>query len=350
MQVTHDNHFVPQSYLRRWSKDGHRIWCYRILVPHENVCQWELRSVREVACRRDLYTSLVGGQESDEFEQWIGSEFETPAHDVIEKAVHGDTLTSSDWERLIRYLAAQDLRTPQNFIEFVAHWKDVLPEIMQNTLREAVRTLEEGERIGQKPKVASVSARQPFANVIKVKINPHARPETEEGEIGLAVTVGRRLWLESQRHLLENTAKVLLSHSWSIAEVANNREWFTSDHPVVRLNYYCEGSYDFKGGWGERGGNLFMPISRKHLLFTEIGEKLPNRIALSAKQTSEFRRYIAERADRVIFAYSQLDDVRRLRPRHVNLEVYRGERETWRNWHCSQSRAEQDLDGRGAPH
>jgi hypothetical protein len=67
MQVTHNNHFVPQSYLRRRSEDRHRIWCYRILVSQKKVHEWKLQSLEGAAFRRDLYTDLVGGQEIDAF-------------------------------------------------------------------------------------------------------------------------------------------------------------------------------------------------------------------------------------------------------------------------------------------
>src|SRR5512139_2993363 len=96
MQVTHDNHFVPQSYLKRWSVDEHRVWCYRILVPNTEMPEWESRSVRGIAFQRDLYTSLAGGQETDDFERWLEAEVETPAQEAIERAIHGDTLTPTD--------------------------------------------------------------------------------------------------------------------------------------------------------------------------------------------------------------------------------------------------------------
>jgi len=344
MQVTHDNHFVSQSHLRRWSEDGHRVWCHRILVPHKKVPEWKLRSVRGVAYQRDLYTSLVGGQEIDEFERWLEAEFETPAQNAIERAVHGDVLSSSDWERLVRYMAAQDLRTPQNYIESVIRWNDQLPEMLQRTLNKAVQNLEKAKRTGRKPKTELATGKQPFANVFKIKVDPHARPETKQGEIKVEVVVGRHLWLESQRHLLNKTIQVCFSHSWSIAEVANGTEWFTSDHPVARVNYYSEGNYDLKGGWGKKGGNLLMPLSPNYLLFTQIGEDLPKRFVLSDRQTSEIQRFIAERAHRTIFAHKRMPEVKWLRPRHVNLEMYREEQEAWRNWHSDQSRAEQGLE------
>ena len=243
------------------------------------------------------------------------------------------------------YMAAQDVRTLQSYIESIGRLSDRLPEVMQRTLEELVQQLEEAARTGQKLKVKQTTEKQPFENVFRVQVDPHARPETDEGEIRVEAVLGRHLWLESQRHLLDKTAKVLLSHSWSIAEAATGREWFTSDHPVVRVNYYGEGHYDLQGGWGKRGGNVLMPLSPKYLLLTQIGEHLPGRFVLSDRQTSEIRRFIAERAHRTIFAHKEMPEVARLRPRLVSLEIYRKEQEVWRDWHSEQSRAEQDREG-----
>lgn len=343
MQVTHNNHFVPQSYLRRWSEDGHRIWCYRLVVPQATMPEWQLRPVRGVAYQRDLYTSPpAGALEVDEFEKWIEAEFETPAQSAIERAIHGDVLSSSDWERLVLYLAAQDVRTPQNYIESVERWNAQLPEMMQKTLEESVQKLEDAKRTGRKPEIKQSSEKQRFADILKIHIDPNAKPETNEGEIRIEVVAGRRLWLESQRHLLENTAKILLSHKWSIVEAANDVKWFTSDHPVARVNYYKEGNYDLKGGWGKKHGNLLMPLSPKCLLFTEIGEEPPRRFILSDKHTSEIIQFIAERAHRVIFACKPVPDIKRLRPRVVNSDLYEREQKAWRNWHDDQNRAEQN--------
>lgn len=344
MQVTRNNHFVPQSYLRRWSVDGNRVWCYRILVPNAEVPLWELRPVRGVAYQRDLYTSLINGRETDEFERWLEREIETPAQDAIERAVHGDDLTDTEWEQLTLYLAAQDVRTPQNYIESAKRWDAEIPVLLQRILEEALQHLEEAAQTGQKPMIRQPADQQPFTDLLKVEVRPHAKPETMEGEFRVEVPVGRRLWLETQRHLLESTAKVLFSHSWSIAEAASGAEWFTSDHPVVRVNYYGKNNYDLGGGWGRRGCNLLMPLSPKHLLFAEIGEGLPRRLQLSLQNTIKIKRFIAERAHRMIFARQQRPEVNRFRPRVVDLEAYQAEQEAWNEWHDDQSRAEREHE------
>ena len=44
-------------------------------------------------------------------------------------------------------------------------------------------------------------------------------------------------------------------------------------HPVLRLNYYKPGQYDFRGGWGNPGSEVLMPLSPRHLLYVQVGKK-----------------------------------------------------------------------------
>src|SRR5262245_28833590 len=88
------------------------------------------------------------------------------------------------------------------------------------------------------------------------------------------------------------------------------------------LHYYGNGKYDLKGGWGNKGTNIIMPLSPRHLLFTQIGDASPERFTLTPKQTKQFQRFIAERSMRWIFANKPLGIVSKLRPRHINHEAF----------------------------
>ena len=102
-QVTRDNHFVPQAYLRRWSHRGTEVWTYRLLVSHAKVPEWVSLPVKGVAFRRDLYTSVVGGTEVDDFESWVEGDFESPGLAAIQRVVDESTLRRNDWNALARY-------------------------------------------------------------------------------------------------------------------------------------------------------------------------------------------------------------------------------------------------------
>jgi hypothetical protein len=334
-QVTRDNHYVPQLYLKQWSPDGLRVWAYQTLVSHDNVPEWEYRSIKQVAFQRDLYTEIEDGKEVDKFEKWLEAKFEGPVQGSIQKVLNDKPLSPLDWERLIGFLGAQDVRTPLNYLESSERWKRTLPNLMENILKKSVHKLKQNKLSSTKP--ISTTSYPEFDDLFKIEIK---QSESEQSHIGAEITVGRKLWLQSQRRLLTKTISVLKNHKWCIVRPAQGLQWFTSDHPVVKLNYYPGGNYDLKGGWGKKGGNIFMPISPKHLLFTQIGDDIPDYITLLPEQTIQFQVLLAERALRWIFAQEQLKIISKFRPRYVNPDIYKREIAMWDNWHKHQKQAE----------
>lgn len=338
-QLKHEHHFVPQLYLKNWGDSKNRIWSYQLLVPRVNFPKWRHLPIGGVAFQRDLYTVISNNQEDDSFERWIESEFETPVRESLLKVVSNQRLNNLDWKRLALFLAAQDVRTPTNYFESNERWSTELPKLLENTLNNAVQTLEEHFHEG-KPISKDFENPQFFDQLFEVFIAPNTIPEKNMGEIRAEVVTGRKFWVESQRLLLTKTSQILLKHKWSIAEPAKGMSWFTSDHPVLRLNYYKDGKYDLKGGWGREGGNLIMSLSPKHLLFTQIGSDSPDRFTFSVEKTYEIQKFLAERSFRWIFAHQKLPGVLKLRPRHVDLKEFNAEEEQWKKWHQIQSSAE----------
>ena len=170
-QITHDNHFVPQLYLKQWSDDGIHIWAYRILVSHENVPEWEYRPISGVAYQRDLYTSYDNGQEVDDFEKWLETEFENPVQGSITKVLKGNRLSAIDWEHLAKFLGAQDVRTPLSYLESMERWNKSLPKLLEKTLEESVHRVEHKQNLG-KDNQSSEKDNPLFKKTLKVEIHP----------------------------------------------------------------------------------------------------------------------------------------------------------------------------------
>ena len=340
-ELKRKNHFVPQLYLRQWSPDRNNIWAYRTLVSHENVPVWEFKPIKGITYQRDLYTELLNGQEVDEFERWMESEYETPAKEAINKVISGEKLTTSDWNRLALFLAAQDVRTPTSYIEFTQRWEKELPSLLEKIMNETLQRLENRKKSKRKRQKKTINEPDFFQNVLKVQVFPNAIPEIGKGLVKAEVVLGRKLWLKSQKFLLKNTAKKLMEHKWSIVQPAKGNHWFTSDHPVVRLNYYGNGNYDLKGGWGNNGANLMMPLSPDHLLFTQIGSKMDDRFSFSSEKTFEIQRIIADRSHRWIFSHREMGIVKRYKQRLIDNAAFKAEEKQWQEWHEAQCKAEE---------
>src|SRR5258706_3741315 len=191
-QLKRENHFVSQLYLKNWGDNKNRIWSYQLLVPHENYPKWKHLSVGGVAFRRDLYTIISNNQEDDSFERWLETEFETPVNESLSKAITNKKLTLLDWNRLARFLAAQDVRTPLNYFESIERWQKEIPKLLEKTLNTGISTLEKHHRDG-KPIPENPTRSQFFNQMFDVSISPNPRPGTNMREIRAEVITGRKI-------------------------------------------------------------------------------------------------------------------------------------------------------------
>lgn len=247
-------------------------------------------------------------------------------------------MTSSDWDSLIRFVALQDLRTPARLTENLERWRITLPNLLEKTLEQSVKQLESVNSCSPQVENSYKNSTIEFPVKIEVIRNP------VQPQIKAEVTVGRQMWLWGIEHILNNTAQILHHYKWTILKPYVGLNWFTSDDPVVKLNYYKGGNYDFAGGYGFKGTEIFLPISSDHLLYTQVSHpRKPRGTRLSLKETQIIRKCIAEHADRLIFCQMRDEEIPVYRPRKIDKGQYDFEAEQWRNWHTEQSAAELEL-------
>src|SRR5580658_6239015 len=144
-----DNHYVPCTYLRGFSGSDGRVSTYRLLVAHPNIPLWKRNSLSGIAYHAYLYTRITAGGETDEIEKWLEHDFETPAAAPLRRAISDERLTSEDWHHIIRFVAAQDVRTPARLVENLQRWQAVLPDAMTAVLGEAVERYRQAKAQGE---------------------------------------------------------------------------------------------------------------------------------------------------------------------------------------------------------
>lgn len=336
VEFARHSHSIPRAYLRGWSADGSRVWARRLLVPAATYPEWEQRPIRSLAAYEHLYTSVREGQESDDFERWINEEFEDPAAEPLSRAREGLPLSTSDLHRLAFYAAALDVRTPVSYLEQTARWNKTLPGVIQSTLTRVRRELRRAAKEGRPlPKAAPRPDNPP---PFRVTIEKAAKPGMKR--VRAEVSIGRELWLHQMRYVLTSAAQVLKQHQWAVMRPAGGGKWFTSDHPILRLNFTSEDKYDFGGGWGSRGSEIIFPLSPDYLLYTRIGHARPMRDQFTLEQTILLQRLLAARAHRWIIAHRPSPRATWFRPRTVDKEVFVAEEREWKRWHEHQSAAE----------
>jgi hypothetical protein len=216
----------------------------------------------------------------------------------------------------------------------------MMPAVLNDTLQDLRRELERARESGRQLPLTNLPSTDYFP------LRVRREPDGDSVKISVETIVGRGVWLHSMKYLLEesNCLKSLLDHKWSILRAPKGTNWFTSDNPVVRLNYNSEDKYDFGGGWGSKGTEIFLPLSPRYLLYTKIGYRPPQRgFVVPLPMAAFIRRAIAEHAHRNIFSLEPQEDIAKLRPRIVDAEIFGREQNGWIKWHEDQTRAEKDL-------
>lgn len=336
-ELRKDNHYVPKLYLKQWAHKG-QISTYRLLVPSENVPLWKEQSLKGIAYHQHLYTYLAGQEETDEFERWLDSEFESPAEEAIRRVIQEDRMFPEHWRRLVRFAVALDLRTPARLREFIRRQSETLQTLMDETIQRSVNEMEEAVRRNKPLPISSVES--DALSLFKISIE--ALP-SGGGQVKAETIVGRRLWIWQMRHLLTKTLGRIPIHRWTILHAPAGMSWPTSDNPLIRLNFHDSSNYDFGGGWAVKNGDILLPLSPRHLLYTCIGNQVWARgTTLDTRTARLIRKIIIEHADRYVFA-QEPSDIHLIRPRQVCPTTYKNERYAWKNWHIDQCQAEIEL-------
>lgn len=342
--IKRDNHYVPHSYLKRWVDDEGEVWSYRILVPHARSSLWKAHSPKSLGYHQHLYTQMAASGESDEIERWFDTAFESPAGRALQHAVTDQRLSSADWRLIVRFLAAQDVRTPARLIERLKDWQENLQSLVTEVTNDAVQELQQARRAGVPLVVGEL---EDGSELFPVRTLIDIEPGEESGFLRVEATVGRSLWLWSLRHVLTKTLNILHLHRWTILRSPPGIEWLTSDNPVVRLNFHNDQRYDLDGGWNSPGTDIFMPLSPTHLLFTHIGPELPilRGTTVSVDFAMQIQKFTVEHAHRYVFGRSADVNAALWRPRTVNREAFLAEAEQWKTWNAVQSEAERQIFG-----
>ncbi len=334
-QLTHNNHYIPQFYLKNWSQNGNSIFVYSLLVPDSRIPYWSRKKIKLTAVWNDFYTRNEGKKEIDDFEKWFDKEFESPVKKVWDDLLKGHTLDDNKSKKLSRFVGAQYLRTPARLNYLLARWRTEMPQIVEDVLQKVTKQLESSSQMTGNQSMISEDAK---LLPIKVSINK------DTYQMKVDSLVGKGMYLFALKHLLTKTVKVLGKHQWHVIHAAEGVSFPTSDDPVICLNFNSEHDYDFKGGWGRKNGNIIMPISPTLLLITQIGSNMSSKqLDYSQRWSKFFRKIIIEHAHRYVYAIEPQKEMSAISPRKVDAALFKEEKDMIAEWHDEQMEAEAQL-------
>lgn len=342
VQINKDNHYIPQLYLKNWSSDGNTVWMYRRLVSHENVEWWKQQAINGIAFLPNLYSHTKDGNTTDEFENWLNHEIETPAKYSIEKVINGEKLADNEMLALLRFTAAQIVRTPAYYIKHHEGWIRDLPQVMTKAMESARDKI-----------VAAISRRDPLPmkqdfeldELMPLKLSREPIVESDGTTYIKAETVvGRAMWLSHIKRMATTNVSILQKHQWHIIEAAPGIEWPTSDDPVICLAYRDERNYNFGGGIAQKKAEILFPLSPTHLLYTCVGN---DRDVSDFQRNEWFSRlvwhFILEHSFLHIYSKNRQKGMFQNCPRTVDAKEYSRIQSMLLGWHHDSVEVEEKL-------
>lgn len=332
-----DNHYIPQSYLKRWANAMRMVWACRTLVSRASVPLWKLQSLRGVGYHEYLYAQLVHG---DAFEEWLADEVDAPSDPVLEKVAREERLTPDDWTVLLKFFAATQVRTPAFLLRRRQQWEKTMPDLLRKPLESAKKLLEKG---GPVPPPKHEDPYLPTVD-LPVRVRVRKNPAGEGGLIEANLVLGRTLWFREIERMAAHTFHHLRDLNWSILRPPQGQYWLTSDDPVTVAHVSPEGAVTFGGGWKVPGTALLLPLDPLHVMYARVGGRLPVKYSATTVDEADFVHQCTVRtAHRMVFAVAPDERVAEIRPRRVDEAAFEHERRVWATWDEEQSQAERDL-------
>lgn len=329
--ISRNNHFVPQMYLEAWKNDNNKIWTYDLLVPNEKCNLWNEKSSKSIASQQNFYILIKDKEEADDIEKYLNEKFEMPASKPLKKAIKGEKLSDDEWNAIINYIGCQIVRTPA----FVSKMLDISKNGLKNTFLQTISeiekrlnnmTLEELKKYSQKQNDTKNNEMFPL------KIVDTGVDCGDKSIIKVETIIGKSYYLYEMMHLLNETIKVLHKHEWKIINLDDRVKIPTSDDPVICLNYYSNNSYDFGGGWDNKGSEIIFPISPSKIIYTQVGAK-DIQFELDYYLSMKIKTMIVEHAYRRIFSIDNEKWITKTRKRYVNIDEFNKEKKMLENWH-----------------
>jgi hypothetical protein len=171
---------------------------------------WSQSSIRHIANQQHLFTRSIAGEDSDDFERWMDQQVEFPAQRALSKVRSGESLESSEWERLLRFIALHDIRNPANYLDSMKRWQVEMPEILKKTLQLSVIKMEEdrGKRNQSFFKVHYAS------DLIPMKVSKNFNNNSDYGQLKAEVLLGVMVVFNSACpfEYLQNIKRAYLEH------------------------------------------------------------------------------------------------------------------------------------------
>lgn len=308
--ITRDNHYVPQFYLKNWSRNGSDVRCFNGVLRHKGQRAWNNSHIKSSCCQRDFYTDIIDGSDDDKVEHYYQS-IENSASPIFDKIKNGESLQTADMQELIEYAIAQMTRTPA-FFNYV---NEIMPTIFERAAQRVGRELESGYDPDFAPKSPDLANQLlPISGSLNGQ------------ELTIESCCSRHMFLSSALSFSKgDIANLLRRSSWEILE--SDLPFLTSDNPVVLLRKNLinhEWRVGLMGSNQDRIEYVYLPLSPKQVLIARpfAPSAAHEKLALTPQLFRLLQQGTVRNATRYVFGIREDPAVAQWRPPAIDQELF----------------------------
>lgn len=295
-ELKRDNHFVSQCYLKYWTDNDGKLLVYKKIIPHINCNKPSKRFPSQVGKLYNFYIRYDGNEEKDDLEDLFNFSFENELGNILKKInedIKLEKLSENESDILMKFVAVQRYKT----IDGLNRIKEMSEKVLPKVMKDSIDSMKQSTSLVKHTSNSNIE--------LPIKVNAIEKKDNIL-DISIEAVNGKTFWLMQMENIMENLYKTLKKHKWKILKSPKGLYWYTSDNPVLTLNYYGSGKYDFHGGFDSKGSNIIVPLTPKHLLITEIGcEEMPKMNIATVPFYQRIQRFICENATNDIYSFSE---------------------------------------------
>jgi hypothetical protein len=284
------HHFVPQTYLRRFSciDSPEEIWTYD--MEKEEKINARISTIENTAFEKHFYSvTLPSGERIADMEDIIAG-IEAKGAPILKKFLSDGLIQGQDKVDLASFIALLHVRTAS----FRKLYAELLIMQLQNKMyaqtmdqkqfKEAINLMEKKE--GKK------FSNEEIEEIKDLFLNPDKYNITFPRDLTLSALGAH-----------DTITPILYNMNWSLLEINNDDRYFiTSDNPVIKTiskaNYYPQHL-----GLADKNVQILLPLSTKNCLMMHWRHNEPNKMIVSINGIKEINRLCAIHAERYLYAH-----------------------------------------------
>lgn len=261
-KIKKDNHFVQEYYLKQWKAEHNtNPFVYYKTVSDSNVHIWSnKKSTKNMCCIKKLYCYA----NNDILETTIDKELEYKFSKILRKIVKDKSLKNISIKELnviVKYIIFQHIRTVFNM--------EKAGDFIGKNSQEFLQKFTENFFNGHKNNLKNLDFSKMCNDKIKYEL---INESNKQSYLKITLKNNKCRFIDYLLYFLNKKNISPLIYKFTLLEVPNNKNFFTSDTPVILLEKQGNNKYNFKGGFYKNNTLIIFPLHPSLVLIMEKGQ------------------------------------------------------------------------------